>query len=198
MSSRSKGVMKVRSSRSSAVCASSSAACSSSRIFWSGPEISGKLRVSACKFSADWTACLASPSNRSKKTVSLGSRLNIAHSPDMIADGVIAPPGRAGSRSRGDTVAIFKIALSRRPVRVSFFTRLHHPELHAEGGPFPRRGLHLDRSTVRLDDVLDDRQPQPRPAHLARARPLGPVKPLENPRQILSADADPVVDHLDD
>src|SRR5439155_12157049 len=99
----------------------------------------------------------------------------------------------------GDTVVIFKTVLSRGRAGVRFagvFRR--NRELQPNRRPLPGRAVYLDRPAVRLHDVFHDRQTQSRPAHVARAAALRPVKALEDPRQILRRDADAVVDDLDD
>src|SRR5204863_380001 len=62
--------------------------------------------------------------------------------------------------------------------------------------PFPQLTLHLHRSPMRLHHMLHNRQPQPRPTHLARSRPIHSIKSLKNSRQILRRHANPIITHL--
>ena len=55
----------------------------------------------------------------------------------------------------------------------------------------PLAAARLDRATRLADDVLHDREPEPRAAR--RARVVGSVEALEQARQLLLVDADTVV-----
>ena len=52
-------------------------------------------------------------------------------------------------------------------------------------------------AAVKLDDVLDDGQPQAGAARFATPRPVDAVEALEDPRQMLAADAAAVVANAD-
>ena len=51
---------------------------------------------------------------------------------------------------------------------------------------------------MRVDDSLNDRQPQPRAAALAPARPVDHVEPLENSRNVAVRNTFAVIPHADD
>ena len=54
--------------------------------------------------------------------------------------------------------------------------------------------LSIDQlAAMAVDDVLDDRQPQPRAAHRARPPAIHPVETLGQPRQMLGGDAVPII-----
>src|SRR4029453_4442211 len=60
---------------------------------------------------------------------------------------------------------------------------------HAHGGPVPQRALDLEPPVVRLDDVLHDRQAEPRATQLARARPVDAEEALRQPWQVVAPGA---------
>ena len=56
---------------------------------------------------------------------------------------------------------------------------------------------HIDLTADRLDQMLDDREPQPGPAELAAACFVDAVEPFENAGQVVARDADSGVGDLD-
>src|SRR6266480_3736770 len=65
-------------------------------------------------------------------------------------------------------------------------------EGHPDRGPLAGGALSLYPPAVGLHQVLDDLESQPGTALIAGARGVGPVEPLEHPRQMLARDARPV------
>ncbi len=57
--------------------------------------------------------------------------------------------------------------------------------------------LRPNRSPLRLHHVPRNRKPQPRPARLPRPRLIHPVKPLEDPPQVLRSNPLPKVPHAE-
>src|ERR1700730_18039126 len=55
----------------------------------------------------------------------------------------------------------------------------------------------IEKSAVAVEDVLDDREPEPGPAHFARARGVDAVEPLGQSRQVLAGDALALIPHGD-
>src|SRR5207244_11127894 len=70
-------------------------------------------------------------------------------------------------------------------------------EEHPDRGAFAERARRLDPSAMGLEQMLDDRQPQPRAPLLARAPGIGPVEALEDAGQVLRADPRARVCHGD-
>src|SRR5215472_8820797 len=55
--------------------------------------------------------------------------------------------------------------------------------------------LNIKKSAVPVEDVLDDREPEPGPAHLARTRGIDAIEALGQPRQMLACDTVSAVAH---
>src|SRR5262249_9943330 len=55
--------------------------------------------------------------------------------------------------------------------------------------------LDVEKSAVTVEDVLDDREPEPGPAHFARARGIDAVEAFGQPRQMLAGDALTLITH---
>src|SRR5580658_7769071 len=58
-------------------------------------------------------------------------------------------------------------------------------EMAGEGAAAAEFALHLERSAVALQHVLDDREPEARPAGRARAAGIDPVEALGEPWDVL-------------
>src|SRR5829696_5653436 len=67
---------------------------------------------------------------------------------------------------------------------------------HADRGPLADRAPRLDSPAVRVDEVADDRQTQPRAALRARASRVHTVEALEDAGQVLGSNPDPGVRDL--
>src|SRR5207247_5210587 len=73
------------------------------------------------------------------------------------------------------------------------------PGARRRGPEHPHRRAPTDRAgdtelaAVRLDDVLHDREPEPRAAEGTRAHLVDAEEALAQPRQVLGGDADPGV-----
>jgi hypothetical protein len=63
--------------------------------------------------------------------------------------------------------------------------------------PVPGAALHPNLAALRLDDMLDDGEPEAGAALLARPRLVHPVEALENPRLGLRGQPRAVVTHAD-
>jgi hypothetical protein len=55
--------------------------------------------------------------------------------------------------------------------------------------------LDVEKSAVAVEDVLDDREPEPGAAHFARARGIDAIESLGQSRQMLAGDALALVTH---
>jgi len=53
----------------------------------------------------------------------------------------------------------------------------------------------IKKATMAIEDVLDDCEPEPGPAHFARTRGVDPVEALGQPRQVFACDTFPAVAH---
>src|SRR5438477_9369624 len=68
---------------------------------------------------------------------------------------------------------------------------------HPDGRAPARLALDAELAAVGHYQVLDDREPEPGAAELARARLVDAIEPLGDPRQIDRRNADARVDHVD-
>src|SRR5215468_3133609 len=59
----------------------------------------------------------------------------------------------------------------------------------------PRGALNIKKSAVPIENVLDDREPEPGPAHLARARGVDAIEAFGQPRQMLACNTVAAVAH---
>src|SRR4029079_2446434 len=103
-----------------------------------------------------------------------------------------ATPARrpaAAPRARGPATAPGSAGPSSRSLR--------RRQVHAEDAPLADLALHGDRAPHRLDQVLDDREPEPGASALPGAPGVHPVQALEDPRQVLGLDPGAVVDDLE-
>ena len=66
-------------------------------------------------------------------------------------------------------------------------------EAHREGGALPRRRFDFERRAVAAHGVLDDGEPEARPAHAAAAALVDAVEALGESRDVLGIDPDPGV-----
>ena len=64
--------------------------------------------------------------------------------------------------------------------------------------PFPTSDVTSQLAAMAVDDVLDDGEPETRPALLTARRHVDPVEALGEARQVLGRDAGPVVGHGDE
>src|SRR5579883_3559357 len=71
------------------------------------------------------------------------------------------------------------------------------PQQHGEDRALAGLARDVERPAVAADDVLDDGEAEPRPAHRARARRVDAVEALGEARQVLPRDALPAVLHRD-
>jgi len=55
--------------------------------------------------------------------------------------------------------------------------------------------LDVEKTAMAVEDVLDDREPEPGAAHFARPRGVDAVEPLGQSRQMLAGDALALVTH---
>src|ERR1700730_4268152 len=76
---------------------------------------------------------------------------------------------------------------------------LNHGAVRAQEDGEHRAGaegaLDVEKSAVAVEDVLDDREPEPGPAHFARAGGVDAVEPLGQPWQMLAGDAFALITH---
>ncbi len=74
---------------------------------------------------------------------------------------------------------------------------VRRPRRHAdgEGGALAGGARDLDRAAVQRDQLLDEREPDPRALVAAAARALHAVEAIEDPRQLVGGDPDPRVRH---
>src|SRR4029077_5730092 len=76
---------------------------------------------------------------------------------------------------------------------------LNHGAVRAQEDGEHRAGaegaLDVEKSAVAVEDVLDDREPEPGPAHFARAGGVDAVEPLGQPWQMLAGDAFALIPH---
>jgi hypothetical protein len=83
-----------------------------------------------------------------------------------------------------------------RPVgRLARFGRRRERQAHREGGAAADHAGHVDSPLVCPRDPVDDRQPESRPARIARSRRVGAIETLEEVRQVFGRDPDTRVRH---
>src|SRR5437667_9066509 len=66
---------------------------------------------------------------------------------------------------------------------------------HGENRAGAEGAVDVEESAVAVEDVLDDREAEPGPAHFARACGVDAVEPLGQPRQMLTGDAFALITH---
>ena len=68
---------------------------------------------------------------------------------------------------------------------------------YADGRPCARFAFRFDIAAVQLRDVFHDRKAEPGSAEFADARFVGPIKTLENSRQIARRNSDALIRNTD-
>src|SRR6185437_16401539 len=75
--------------------------------------------------------------------------------------------------------------------------RRREGQLDGEARPFADSAGDRDLAADRLDEVLDDREPEPRTAELPAPRLVDAVEAFEDAREVVAGDPDPRVGDLD-
>src|SRR5438034_7959037 len=68
---------------------------------------------------------------------------------------------------------------------------------HSNCRPAPKLAFGFDATAVQLDDMFHNRQPKAGSTELAATGFVGAIEALENPRQIIFPDPNPIVGHTD-
>src|ERR1700756_2173122 len=64
-----------------------------------------------------------------------------------------------------------------------------------KGRAHPRCALQLEKSSMVIEDMLDDRQAEPGSAHLSRTGGVNAVEPLSQPRKVITRDPLATISH---